>query len=191
MRKADHSDKSVILDILTTSFDDNKSVNDVVRQDHNRVDRIRKLMAYSFNVCQAFGEVWIENDQQACALILFPDTKRITFRMLLWDFKLALSVVGLGRVGAVLKRDGMIKSNHPKSPIAYLWFIGVRPKLQGKGIGSTFIQEVIQECDRKERPIYLETSMEKNLPFYQKFGFDIFESLQLSYTLYLLRRILV
>jgi hypothetical protein len=79
MRKAGISDKSIILDILTRSFDDNKSVNYVVKQDQNRVDRITKLMDYSFNVCNEFGEVWISDDQQACALILFPDKKRSSF----------------------------------------------------------------------------------------------------------------
>jgi hypothetical protein len=79
MRKAGISDKSIILDILTRPFDDNKSVNYVVKQDQNRVDRITKLMDYSFNVCNEFGEVWISDDQQACALILFPDKKRSSF----------------------------------------------------------------------------------------------------------------
>ena len=57
-------------------------------------------MDYSFNVCNEFGEVWISDDQQACALILFPDKKRSSFRTLLWDFKLALSVIGIDRVTA-------------------------------------------------------------------------------------------
>ena len=141
MRKAAISDKSIILDILTRSFDDNKSVNYVVKQDQNRVDRITKLMDYSFNVCNEFGEVWISDHQQACALILFPDKKRSSFRTLLWDLKLALSVIGLDRVNAVLKREAMIKSNHPKEPIAYLWFIGVNPQLHRKGIGSALYRK--------------------------------------------------
>jgi len=161
----------------------------VVKQDQRRVDRIAKLMDYSFNVCNKFGEVWVSDDRQACALIIFPDKKRLSFRTLLWDLKLVFSVIGLDRVRAVLKREAMIKANHPKDPIAYLWFIGVNPRLQGKGVGSAVMREVIQECERKKRPIYLETSMEKNLPFYKKFGFEIFHSLQLSYTLYQLRRV--
>jgi ribosomal protein S18 acetylase RimI-like enzyme len=189
MRKANLADKSIVLDILTISFDDNKSVNYVVRQDHNRVDRIRRLMDYSFNVCNEFGEVWISDDEQAWALILFPDKKRSSFRALLWNLKLALSVIGIGSISAVLKREALIKSNHPKEPIAYLWFIRVKPQLQRKGLGSAFIKEVICECERKKRPVYLETSMEKNLAFYKKFGFEIFQSLQLTYTLYQLRRV--
>jgi ribosomal protein S18 acetylase RimI-like enzyme len=146
-------------------------------------------MDYSFNMCNEFGEIWISDNQQACALILFPDKKRSSFRTLLWDLKLAWSVIGPGRVNAILKRETMIKSNHPKEPISYLWFIGVNPQLQGKGIGSAFIGEVIKECERKNRPIYLETSMTKNLPFYKKFGFEIFQSLQLTYKIYQLRRV--
>ena len=189
MRKATSSDKSTILDILTKSFDTNKSVNYVVKQDRRRIDRIRNLMDYSFNVCNEFGEVWMSDDNQACALILFPDRKRSSLRSILWDLKLASSVIGLGRVSSVLKREAMIKANHPKEPIAYLWFIGVNPLLQGKGVGSAFIQEVVKECEGKRRPIYLETSTERNLPFYKKFGFEIFKQLQLTYTLYQLRRV--
>lgn len=189
MRKSSSSDKPAILDILTKSFDDNKSVNYVVKQDQHRIERIRKLMEYSFNMCEAFGEVWISDDQQACALILFPDRKRSSLRTVLWDLKLAHSVIGLGRVGGVLKREALIKANHPKEPFAYLWFVGVNPQSQGKGIGSAFMHEVISECESKRRPIYLETSMERNLPFYKKFGFEVFHTLQLSYTLYQLRRV--
>lgn len=188
MRKATYSDRSIILDILTRSFDDNKSVNYVVKQDHNRIGRIRKLMDYSFNVCCEFGEVWLSANQQACALILFPDKKCLSFHTLFWDLKLVLTVIGLDRASKVLKREALIKSNHPKGPIAHLWFLGVHPQHQGKGIGSAFMWKVIKECEEKKRPIHLKTSMEKNLPFYKKLGFEIFRSLQLTYTLYQLRR---
>lgn len=189
MRRGNADDNQLVIEILEKAFDDNKSVNYVVKQDQKRRERIKGLMEYSFNVCNAFGEVWISDDQQACALILHPDQKRTSLRTLIWDLKLAFSVVGIDRVGTVLKRESMIKSNHPKQPFSYLWFIGVNPQRQNKGIGSAFIMDVINECERKKRPIYLETSMEKNLPFYKKFGFEIFHSLDLSYTLYHLRRV--
>jgi GNAT superfamily N-acetyltransferase len=189
MRRATVNDRQLVIDILKKSFDDNKSVNYVVKQDQKRKDRIQGLMEYSFDVCNAFGEVWTSEDLQACALILFPDKKRTSLKTILWDLKLALSVIGVDRVSAVLRRESMIKSHHPKQPFAYLWFIGVNPSKQNKGIGSAFIKEVIHKCEKQERPIYLETSVERNLPFYKKFGFEIFQSLNLSYKLYQLRRV--
>ncbi len=188
MKRAVAHQKTLIVDILSKSFDDNKSVNYVVKQDAKRKERIGGLMEYSFNVCHAFGEVWISDDEQACALILLPDRKQTTLNALLWDAKLALSVIGFNRVGTVLGRETKIKSFHPKEPFSYLWFIGVKPELQNRGKGSLLLDEIIQESQRSKRPIYLETSVERNLPWYQNHGFEIFHSLNLTYTLYLLRK---
>ncbi len=98
MRKAKRDHKLRIVDILSKSFDANRSVNYVVRQGHNREARIRKLMEYSFEVCHFFGEVWISDNEHACALILLPDRKRTSLHTILWDVKLAFSVIGLNRV---------------------------------------------------------------------------------------------
>jgi ribosomal protein S18 acetylase RimI-like enzyme len=188
MRRAQHSDRSFICELLTASFDDNNSVNYVVKQDEKRISRIRMLMGYSFDMCNRFGEVWIDDDRRACALILFPDKKKLTLKTIIWDLKLAFSVIGLSRVNTVLRREGMIKKNYPRDAMAYLWFLGVHHQHQGRGAGSALLREVIRECESKNRPVYLETSMQRNIPFYQKFGFEIYASLQLTYTLYLLRR---
>ncbi len=189
MKRAAAHQKTLVVDILSKSFDDNKSVNFVVKQDYIRKERIRRLMEYSFNVCHAFGKVLISDDEQACALILLPDSKHTTLNALLWDAKLALTVIGLNRISSVLGREAKIKSFHPKEPFSYLWFIGVIPELQNKGKGSLLLNEIIQESEQNKRPIYLETSVDRNLPWYKKYGFEIFQSLELTYKLYMLRRI--
>lgn len=189
MKRADINQKSLVVDILTKSFDDNKSVNYVVKQDEKRQERIRGLMDYSFNICNAFGDVWMSDDNQACALVLYPDKKRSTLNAIMWDAKLALSVIGLNRVGQVLSRESKIKSFHPKEQFSYLWFIGVPPDLQNKGKGSQLLEEIIHESETHGRPIYLETSVDRNLPWYKKYGFEIFQTLELTYRLYMLRRV--
>lgn len=189
MKRADLNQKFLVADILSKAFDDNKSVNYVVNQDGNRHKRIRGLMEYSYNVCDAFGDVWISEDAEACALVLHPDKKRSTLNSVLWDAKLALSVIGLSRVAQVLSRESKIKSFHPKEPFNYLWFLGVRPEFQGSGKGSQLLDEIIESSRRDNRPIYLETSVERNLPWYQKHGFEIFNTLDLTYKLYMLRRL--
>jgi ribosomal protein S18 acetylase RimI-like enzyme len=188
MKRATPSQKELVVDILSESFDANKSVNYVVKQDDRRRDRIRGLMEYSFNVCNAFGEVWLSDDDRACALILFPDKKKTTLSSIWWDAKLAISVIGLERVGQVLGRESKIKAFHPKEPFAYLWFVGVMPTSQNKKIGSLLLNELLLRYTKASRPVYLETSVDRNLPWYKKHGFEIFETLQLTYSLFLLRR---
>jgi len=188
MRRAEQKDKRLVVDILSKSFDENKSVNYVVKQDANRQDRIRSLMEYSFNTCLSFGEIWISDDNMACALLLFPEMKKTTLRSILWDVNLATSAIGLSRVIDVLKRESLIKKNHPDKPFTYLWFIGVDPLAQKRGVGSKLLNEVIDMNAKKRRPIYLETSVSNNLSWYKKFGFEIYHKINLNYDLYLLRR---
>ena len=64
----------------------------------------------------------------------------------------------------VLKRESMIKTQDPKESFAYYGLLALIHQKR-KGISSAFIQEVIDKCERQQRPIYLETSMERNLSF--------------------------
>jgi ribosomal protein S18 acetylase RimI-like enzyme len=190
VKKVDSALKPVVLDLLVKSFDTNPSVNHVVRQDHKRQQRIRALMDYSYKVCSAFGEVWMSDDEQACALVLYPDKKRFMLNAVAWDIQLCLSCFGLTRVSVVLKRESDIKAFHPTEPFSYLWFIGVNPSVQHQGIGSNLLKEVIQQSENLKRPIYLETSVESNVAWYQKHGFEIFHTLNMGYTLSMMRRVL-
>jgi hypothetical protein len=54
MKKAHPSQKARVVEILTESIDENKSVNYVVKQDSSRKSRLRGLMDYCYNVCEAF-----------------------------------------------------------------------------------------------------------------------------------------
>ncbi|MGQ0826952.1 MAG: GNAT family N-acetyltransferase [Bacteroidota bacterium] len=177
-----------MIDILCESFDTNKSVNYVVKQDKNRKKRIRKLMEYSFDLCYLFGDVYLSDDKKACALTMLPDKKKTTLKTVMLDAKLAVSCVGLSRVGKILKRDSKIKSQYPKDPIYYLWFIGVNTNEQGKGIGSALLKQLIKESDALKRPIYLETSVPENIRFYNKHGFNIYNELDFGYKLFLVKR---
>ena|ERR1035437_9531458 len=80
MIRAEYNDKNRVVDILTTSFDDNKSVNYIIKHDKKRVKRIKKLMEYSFDMCYFFGDVFLTDDKKGCALILLPDKKKTNLK---------------------------------------------------------------------------------------------------------------
>ena len=188
MKKADHTYKSLIVDILSKSFGDNKSINYLVKQDSKRKKRIEGLMQYCFDICLVKGQIFISDDENACALILHPERKIGTIKEMLLELKLAINCIGLSRSYKVLKREKLIKQNQPKEPFYYLWFIGVAPEAQGKGIGSALIEEVFIKYNEETRPFYLETSVVKNLSWYEKYGFKIFKELDLGHKLYLMLR---
>lgn len=188
MIKASYSDKPLVVDILMKSFDRNKSINYIAQQDSKRLDRIKVMMEYSFEVCYQFGEVLLSEDKKGCALLLYPDKNRTTLKSIWWNAKLVFNCIGITRIGKVLKREALIKSNHPDTPICYLWFLAVHPAHQKQGIGEALIQSIIKKSVEEQRDIYLETSTLSNLPWYQKFDFDIIRELDLGYKLFILKR---
>lgn len=188
MRRADKSDKALVIEILAKSFDTNSSVNYIIKQDNKRLKRIQALMEYSFDVCYLFGDVFINADNNSCALVVYPDTRKATLKSILLDVKLILRCVGLGNLMKTMKREKIISSAQPKIPMTYLWFIGVFPSDQNKGVGSKMLQFIIDYSDNNDRPVYLETSTVKNLPWYEKFGFEVYHETDLSYHLYFFKR---
>lgn len=188
MTKAINISKSNVINILTQSFLDNKSVNYIIRQDGKKQQRIQTLMGYSYNLCSEFGKVYVNENSKACALVIYPDKKRISIKSILWDMRFIHKSIGIGNIKKVLQREAIIKKEHPHIPFSYLWFIGTEPSAQGKGIGTALMKQIISESEKLNRPIYLETSTDKNIPWYQKFGFQIYRELDFGYKLYCLRR---
>ena len=187
MIEATQSDRNTIVELLASRFDENKSVNYIIRQDRWRKQRIRQLMGYSFDVCHRFGRVVLSEDKKACALILFPEQKRTTLKLIGWDLRLITRGIGWAGVNKAMSREKKIKKLQPKEPIYYLWFIGVRPAEQNKGRGSDLLQQILQDAKERNRTLCLETSTEKNLPWYQKFGFQLYNQLDFGYTLFMLK----
>lgn len=72
--------------------------------------------------------------------------------------------------------------------MAYLWFIGVNYLFQHAGTGSNLLNEVIEFAQQKDLPVFLETSTNENLPWYNRFGFQIYSELELGYKLFFLKR---
>jgi hypothetical protein len=181
-------DRKRIIEILTYAFETNKSVNYIVKQDELRKDRIRFLMEYSVTVCELFGEVLLSDDKNACALLLYPQIKKTTLKTIILDIKLIFQSIGIAGIGKTLGREGKIKSIQPKEAMAYLWFIGVDPKVQHTGIGSKLMEQIISISNAKQLPLYLETSTVENLKWYNSFHFEIYDELQLDYKLFFLKR---
>ncbi len=188
MSKASRQDRELIVDILSRAFDDNKSVNYVVTQDRQRARRIRRLMAYSFDLCFRFGKVYLSADKKACALVLLPDQKRFTLSILWLDLKLALFGIGPGNLRKVMNRESQIKQARTDQAIYYLWFIGVTPAEQSKGAGTALLEAVLQDSLEMQRPVYLETSVPSNVAWYQRRGFEIYRELNVGYPLFFLRK---
>ena len=82
----------------------------------------------------------------------------------------------LPRAGRALRE---IEKRHPSEPHWYLAVLGTDPEHQGKGVGGALLAPVLDECDRDGIGAYLESSKERNVPYYRRFGFEVVDQFDL------------
>jgi len=123
-------------------------------------------------------EVWTSDDLAGGALWALPDRWRTTPREILrW-----MPVMGrrLGRrLPLALYGLAQIEQLHPAEPHMYLAVLGTDPEREGEGIGGRLMAPVLEECDRDGVAAYLESSKERNLAYYARFGFRVTAELDL------------
>ena len=80
-------------------------------------------------------------------------------------------------VAAVFEQMGRY---HPGEPHWYLPFIGVDPFHQGKWYGAALMQHALLPCDRDHALAYLESSNPRNIPLYERHGFELLGTIQVG-----------
>jgi GNAT superfamily N-acetyltransferase len=68
--------------------------------------------------------------------------------------------------------------HHPHEPHWYLAVVGADPAHQGEGLGSALIKRGLKACDEQGLPAYLESSNPRNIPLYERHGFEVIAAIQ-------------
>ena len=80
----------------------------------------------------------------------------------------------------VLAVFGQMGGYHPHEPHWYLPLIGVDPAQQNRGLGSALMRHALAVCDRDGSLAYLESSNPRNIPLYQRHGFESLGTIQVG-----------
>jgi ribosomal protein S18 acetylase RimI-like enzyme len=83
------------------------------------------------------------------------------------------------------KKDGpeifeRMSGYHPNEPHWYLPLLGVDPLHHGKGLGSALLQHALVMCDQDNKYAYLESSNPRNIPLYERHGFELLGTIQVN-----------
>lgn len=162
-----------ILHILTPAFADNKSVNRCVKQDGKRLQRIENQIRYVSRISIRNNMAFLNTSKNGAILCSLSNGRKANLPD---DLYYISRVSGLKLGLQLVQREKHLKKILPESNYCHLWFIGVEKGSQGKGTGSEMLNELKKLCAEKNLPIYLETSNERNLKFYEKNGFTLYHS---------------
>lgn len=87
--------------------------------------------------------------------------------------RFAATLAGLAGPDAerLLEVMALLDDHHPAVPHEYLWFLGVVPAAQGRGIGSELMRPVLARADQAGSPAYLEATSPRSKALYERHGF--------------------
>ncbi len=74
-----------------------------------------------------------------------------------------------------LRAIASLEGKHPSEPHHHLWFLGVDPLYQGRGIGAALMAPILERADREGMPAYVEATTARSRDLYLRHGFEVTE----------------
>jgi ribosomal protein S18 acetylase RimI-like enzyme len=173
------SERGRAAEVLARAFQDDPAYRRIVSDGAARSRSLRALFGAVVGYSLRYGNVYTTPAVEGAACWLAPGNTEITFwRMLRTGMGLQRAVARFPQESRQLLLDalGYLDEIHKRlmtRPHWYLWALGVEPTRQGQGIGGTLIQPTLARSDKEGAPCYLETQNERNVAFYQRWGFEV------------------
>jgi ribosomal protein S18 acetylase RimI-like enzyme len=138
---------------------------------------------YSVRLRQLLADegVWVTPDCLSAALWMAPGSSHgatllqnagLAPRLMHPSIAIRLPLLALGLSGVQRKRSR-------KPAHWYLSLLGTDPDTRGRGYASAVLRPVLEQCDSDRVGAYLESSKERNIDFYARYGFRVTEELRL------------
>ncbi len=175
--KASFKDKAVVVDIITKTFDSNPSVNSVIGATGNRRKKIQRLAEFAFIKALNKNGAYLSNNKKGAALFYRADQNSFSLKEQFYELRFALTSIPIKNIFKVLKREAYFKKIRPQDgKFYYFWFLGVLEN--GNNAGFELKNCIFEKANQDHLPIYLETSVYRNVTAYQRFGFEIYHEWQ-------------
>lgn len=176
VRKACEADVPALTAALARAFDDDPLINWMAAQDARRARRVYDSMEIALRkLSWRHNEVYTTDGVHGGALWAPPGKWKMGMLQQLMLVPAMSHVTTWKRMPRIMAGINAIEKKHPSRPHFYLFVLGTDTVHQGKGVGTQLLAPVLERCDREGTPAYLESSKEKNVPFYEHNGFKVTE----------------
>ena len=171
--RADSSDLPLLIDTLSSAFQNDPAFGWILRDPEQRRLRLPKFFDIIVKSDLASGSIFRTESCEAVTLWRAPGKAHVSLMETLLSGAGYLQTFGaaLGRAVAV---SHALESHHPRGArYWYLHYAAVRPEHQGKGVGSAAIRAGLTRAQSDNLPVYLETARESNAALYVNLGFKV------------------
>jgi GNAT superfamily N-acetyltransferase len=176
VKTAKESDAPAAIAALTTAFSSDPAVRWLYPDPHEYLAKFASFARAFGGKAFANNTAHIAGDHAAAALWLPPDVQPDE-EALIHVLEESVSGEMRDQVFGVFEQMG---EYHPQEPHWYLPLIGVDAPNQGRGYGSALLEHALAMCDRDQVPAYLESSNPRNIPLYQRHGFELIHTIRVG-----------
>jgi ribosomal protein S18 acetylase RimI-like enzyme len=177
VRTATRDDVDAVAASMARAFADDPVMRYVFGDRHDIERRLTTFFAVDAERhLRAGHDLYTTDERTAAAYWAPPGEWRTPMRHFLRSAPVMLRLIGR-RLFPALAGLQQVEKRHPEEPHWYLAALGTDPAHQGKGHGGAVIAPVLDRCDEEGLPAYLESSKERNVPYYRRFGFEVTEEI--------------
>ena len=181
VRPATDEDVPALVGVLSRAFSNDPPMSWSFRDPSTRVDRLATMFGAALpSLFIPAGHVWTTSNLGGLAVWQPPGQWRTPddkVGELLEKYDGQLLPEELDRFLTFL---GMIEDKHPDDPEHwYLEVLAADLDRQGQGIGSACMRPILERADAEGMPCYLESSNLKNVPLYERNGFEVVDVVDL------------
>ncbi len=177
-RKATPDETRAVARTLAAAFFDDPVIGWAWTDPERRREILPDFFALWAAGCMEYGDVYTTRDLAGAALWMPPHVQE-AFDDRSDEFAADVERVTSEFAPAVMELLTLLDDHHPHEPHFYLPIMGTRPEHQGHGIGAALLDTVLEQCDRKEMPAYLEATSTRNQALYARHGFHTIGELPL------------
>jgi GNAT superfamily N-acetyltransferase len=174
VRSASEEDRQVVIDVITLAF----STDPMARWAYPHPATYLVAMPETIKAFGgkgfAHGSVHLADEGAAAAMWLPPGVESDAERL----GELSERYSPPERLTEMMQVFEQMGAYHPHEPCWFLPLIGVDPTRQGHGYGSALLRHALEQCDRDKVAAYLESSNPRNVPLYERHGFQALGSIQ-------------
>ena len=150
---------------------------DVLFKEHNTPEVMRKLWISSLKTLSDAAMIVVDSeDINGMAFFLPPGYKGMPIMPYLKSGGLKMPLSTLYPQARYESFCMQMKKRHTDHKSWYLFDLVVRQEKQLQGVAKSMLVPFFNYLDETKQDIYLETHADKNVPFYEHFGFDVVET---------------
>jgi hypothetical protein len=163
------------LQILASAFDSIPSTLWIVKNDEHIHKRVLALSQFCLSVALQKNGAFISSDEKGVALIFRNGIKQTPLKWLVDYFRLGNECIGWRKAWSIIQREKTIVSKRLKIEHLYFWMLGVEDHSNGLNTIIEIRDFVFAYSRQLKLPILAETTVEKNLTLYKRYGFSVYD----------------